>query len=210
MVSDRIHELTQRERECLRLVSRDRSSKQIGLELGISPHTVDVRLKRAIRLLGVTTRFDAARLLAQTETETGPEREPHATSRTVATVATIDAEVEAAPEVRLEVGFDAGLAGPTSPPGYSPRYPAAYQPLVSQPEALPPAPPGVVEGPRRSDEAGPRWRLPFLRQGRRTNDLTPAQRLFWIFAGAVMILVAFANFANALDVLQSMIRGLVR
>lgn len=162
MASDRIQELTQRERECLRLVSRDRSSKQIGLELGISPHTVDVRLKRAIRLLGVTTRFDAARLLAETETDETPDDQ------------------------------------------------SPYQPLVSQPTPLPPAPPSVVEEPRRSDGAEPRWHLPFLRQGRRSNDLTPAQRLFWIVAGAVLILVAFANFANALDVLRTMIRGLAR
>lgn len=59
--------LTEPQRVCLRKVWARRNSKEIALELGISHHTVDKRLERAIRTLGATTRFEAARLLAEHE-----------------------------------------------------------------------------------------------------------------------------------------------
>lgn len=63
MTNARIDQLTDRERSCLRLVARGRSSKEIGAELGISHHTVDLYLKRAIKALEATSRRDAARQL---------------------------------------------------------------------------------------------------------------------------------------------------
>ena len=60
MVANRIDELSPRERDCLRLVARAHSSKEIGRALGISHHTVDDHLKRAMSLLGVASRFEAA------------------------------------------------------------------------------------------------------------------------------------------------------
>jgi DNA-binding CsgD family transcriptional regulator len=68
MEHDRIDQLTDRERDCLRLVARGNSSKDIAGELGISHHTVDLHLKRAMKALGAATRRDAARLLAARET----------------------------------------------------------------------------------------------------------------------------------------------
>ena len=59
--------LTDRERQCLRLVLTGRNSKEIAIQLGISPHTVDARLRSAIRTFGVSTRFQAARALAEAE-----------------------------------------------------------------------------------------------------------------------------------------------
>ncbi len=59
--------LTEPQRICLRKVLSRRNSKEIALELGISHHTVDKRLERAIRTLGAGTRFEAARLLAEHE-----------------------------------------------------------------------------------------------------------------------------------------------
>jgi biotin operon repressor len=44
--------LTERERECLRLVDRHMSSKEIARELGLSKHTVDWHLDKARRRLG--------------------------------------------------------------------------------------------------------------------------------------------------------------
>lgn len=67
MPSDRIDQLTPRQLECLRLVNRGLSSKEIAKELGISYHTVDDHLKHAIDTLGVRTRFDASRLLNEHE-----------------------------------------------------------------------------------------------------------------------------------------------
>lgn len=59
--------VTDKQKECLRLVLRRNSSKEIALELGISSHTVDARLKGALKALGTASRFEAARLLAEYE-----------------------------------------------------------------------------------------------------------------------------------------------
>lgn len=56
--------LTDRQIDCLRLVGQGLSSKEIAATLGISHHTVDLHLKRAIRTLGVASRRDAARRIA--------------------------------------------------------------------------------------------------------------------------------------------------
>ena len=53
--------LTERERECLRLVDRHMSSKEIARELGLSKHTVDWHLDKARKRLGAADRYDAAR-----------------------------------------------------------------------------------------------------------------------------------------------------
>ena len=67
MASGRCAQLTERQRACLRLVYRLKTSKEIALELGISRHTVDQRIKAALQTLGVATRNEAARLLAEQE-----------------------------------------------------------------------------------------------------------------------------------------------
>jgi DNA-binding CsgD family transcriptional regulator len=59
--------LTPGQKSCLRLVMHHLSSKEIARELGISPHTVDMRIKRANAALGASTRFEAARALASFE-----------------------------------------------------------------------------------------------------------------------------------------------
>lgn len=68
--ADRIEKLTEGQRVCLRLVYDRLTSKDIARELGISPHTVDQRLRQAIELLGVQSRVDAARALAAFENNT--------------------------------------------------------------------------------------------------------------------------------------------
>jgi DNA-binding CsgD family transcriptional regulator len=59
--------LSEGQRACLRLVARGRSSKEIALETGLSPQTVDTYLKQAMARLGVTSRREAARFLEQHE-----------------------------------------------------------------------------------------------------------------------------------------------
>ncbi len=71
MVIDRFDRVTEAQRECLRLVLTRRNSKEIAQELGISSHTVDKRLERAIATLGSTSRFDAARMLGDYERASG-------------------------------------------------------------------------------------------------------------------------------------------
>jgi len=61
---DRVALLTERQRSYLRLVLQNRNSKEIAAATGSSHRAVDKQLLKANGLLGVPTRFDAARLLA--------------------------------------------------------------------------------------------------------------------------------------------------
>ncbi|WP_164156268.1 response regulator transcription factor [Sandarakinorhabdus rubra] len=67
----RVMLLTDAERDCLRLVYQHMTSKDIARQLGVSPHTVDMRLRQAIRKLEVTSRIEAARALMAEELATG-------------------------------------------------------------------------------------------------------------------------------------------
>ena len=59
--------LTDGQKDCLRLVLHHYSSKEISRKLSISNHTVDQRLRLAVRHLQANDRFDAARIFAATE-----------------------------------------------------------------------------------------------------------------------------------------------
>jgi DNA-binding CsgD family transcriptional regulator len=61
----RIARLSQGQLDCLLLVDQHLSSKEIAVELGISSHTVDQRIRGALQILGVERRAQAARLIAQ-------------------------------------------------------------------------------------------------------------------------------------------------
>jgi DNA-binding CsgD family transcriptional regulator len=63
--ADRVSRLTPGQLDCLRLVDQHLSSKEIAVELGISPHTVDQRIRQALAILGVERRAQAARVVAQ-------------------------------------------------------------------------------------------------------------------------------------------------
>ena len=62
----RIARLTKGQLDCLLLVDQHLNSKEIASELGISPHTVDQRIRQALHILGVERRSQAARLVART------------------------------------------------------------------------------------------------------------------------------------------------
>ena len=62
-----IDKLSEGQLNCLRLVARNLSSKEIAAKLGISSHTVDQRIRVSLQLLGVERRAQAARLVADTE-----------------------------------------------------------------------------------------------------------------------------------------------
>ena len=153
MVTGTIEQLTARERDCLRLVGRGMSSKEIALALGLSPLTVDGYLKEAVRTLGVSSRREAARVLASHEEPGAP----------------------------TEIPPPQNLGG--DPPDLA-------ETVLS----------GVPLPPKRS-EAEPRFRVPFLRQGKQLNDLEPLNRLMWIFGLALLMLIAVANFLNGLGAL---------
>ncbi|UZK68938.1 helix-turn-helix transcriptional regulator [Sphingomonas sp. S1-29] len=64
---DLVSRLNKGQLACLRLVMEGRTSKEIAKTTGISPHTVDQRLRIAMQTLGVDNRFEAARLVRQVE-----------------------------------------------------------------------------------------------------------------------------------------------
>ncbi len=66
--------LSEQQRVCLRLVYAHLTSKAIARELGVSHHTIDQRLKNAMRILGAGSRVEAAQILA--EYEHGPGHQP--------------------------------------------------------------------------------------------------------------------------------------
>ncbi len=65
----RIARLTPAQLDCLHLVDEHLSSKEIAIRLGISPHTVDQRIRGSLQTLGVERRAQAARLVAQNANE---------------------------------------------------------------------------------------------------------------------------------------------
>lgn len=69
MTVSNIDKLNDGQRDCLRLVLAHLTSKEIARELGVSPHTVDQRLRTVMRILNVQSRFEAARKFAATDQE---------------------------------------------------------------------------------------------------------------------------------------------
>lgn len=67
MTAGRIDQLTEAQRACLRLVLSHHNSKEIAAIFGVSPSAIDKRIERAIQILGVGTRFEAARRLQDHE-----------------------------------------------------------------------------------------------------------------------------------------------
>src|SRR5437870_2431409 len=59
--------LTQSERECLKRCLSHQTAKQMALELGISPHAVEKRLKMARAKLGLSSSVEAAKLVETLE-----------------------------------------------------------------------------------------------------------------------------------------------
>lgn len=67
----RFAELTEKQRECLRLAADHMSSKEIARALGISASAVEQRLKYAVRTLQARDRREAARLFSRWEQDCG-------------------------------------------------------------------------------------------------------------------------------------------
>lgn len=59
--------LTDNEKDCLRRRLRHQTAKEMALDLGISPHAVEKRLKMARAKLGLSSSLEAARLLVDAE-----------------------------------------------------------------------------------------------------------------------------------------------
>lgn len=77
-LAERLKSLSARERDCLRLILENHTSKEVGRQLGISHTSVDTHVRRARAKLGLRDRYEAARLLADWEGERTVEPEPAA------------------------------------------------------------------------------------------------------------------------------------
>jgi len=64
---DRLARLTEREKMCLRQWLQHKSAKEIALELGITHHAVEKRLKMARIKLDAASSLHAARMLGEAE-----------------------------------------------------------------------------------------------------------------------------------------------
>lgn len=67
MKPEGLDRLTDKQRECLRLVYAHMETKEIARILGLSPDGVNQRIKTAMNTLGVSRRRDAAQILAEAE-----------------------------------------------------------------------------------------------------------------------------------------------
>jgi DNA-binding CsgD family transcriptional regulator len=73
-----IQRLTERQKECLRLVAQGYTSKEIGRTLDLSPSTVDNHILTAVQSMSANTRGEAARTLTGHEARQKIPREPQA------------------------------------------------------------------------------------------------------------------------------------
>jgi DNA-binding CsgD family transcriptional regulator len=191
MVSDRVEQgggkqypasaiarLTQGQIECLLLVDRHHSSKEIAVRLGISPHTVDQRIRGALEKLGVDRRGEAARLVADSVSPEDP-----AYQRLIHQTPYIDAHLQPGQEegtVRTQIRH-ADRAGETSPPGN----------LTEQ------SPAG----------SGSPLQLPFATRSHPSNEMSVGLRLVWIVLIAMGATFSAGMYLAGLESLSRMIRG---
>jgi len=173
-----VSRLSERQQQCLRLVLEGYRSKEIAQQLGISPHTVDDHLRAAIRLLGVTTRMEAARLLSAAALD-DPQRLRHQAE-------SIANPPEAAPEAsgaegKGEQGF------------------AAVRQVVQEERA----PFGAGPAPR---PASIEVRLP-LRGSGSDNDLSPLRRAGWVIGLLVAIIIILGVLVIAAEGIGRIVRG---
>jgi DNA-binding CsgD family transcriptional regulator len=154
--AQRVARLNKGQLDCLRLVAQHLSSKEIAAELGISPHTVDQRIRQALHILGVERRAQAARLVSQ---YAGPGDEPY--QRLIHQPPYIPALLdsghpEAAVSHQIRHADRAGGAGGTG-------FLTEQRPVFFRPSLQP----------------------PFATRSNPRNEMSVGQRLFWIAAIAI-------------------------
>jgi DNA-binding CsgD family transcriptional regulator len=177
MSRNHVARLTEGQRDVLRMVHRHMETKEIARELGISPDGVNLRIKTAMRTLGVNKRRDAALMLAEVEGQ-DPYQPLVYPPRNIAP----GAELETfAPST--ESGRDQGSASI----GAMREEQAAFK-VVPQ---------------LRSGQ----FRLPLPIRGGRPNDLNALQRLGWIFGMMLMIAFAFGVFLAGMEALSRLGRS---
>jgi DNA-binding CsgD family transcriptional regulator len=191
VISDRVEEeggnhdpastvsrLSQGQIECLLLVDRHHNSKEIAARLGISPHTVDQRIRGALEKLGVERRGEAARLVADA---ISPDDDTY--QRLIRQSPHIDGSAPAGHQegtVRTQIRH-ADRAGEASPPGN----------LTEQ------SPAG----------SGSPLQLPFATRSHPSNEMSVGLRLVWIILIAMGATFSAGMYLAGLESLSRMIGG---
>jgi DNA-binding CsgD family transcriptional regulator len=178
MMSERVAGLTPGQLDCLRLVDQHLNSKEIAVELGISSHTVDQRVRQALATLGVERRAQAARIVAQ---YAGPYPGPY--QRLIHQSPYIEAEAgpghpDAAVSHQIRHADRAGGAGNA---GFlTEQRPAFFWPSLQPPFAT---------------RSNPR------------NEMSVGQRLFWIAAIAIGAAFSAGMYLAGLESLARLIKS---
>jgi DNA-binding CsgD family transcriptional regulator len=208
--------LTDGQRDCLRLVYQHMTSKDIARVLGVSPHTVDMRLRTAMRTLQVANRIDAARLLVKEEAGgdvmpdvyqpliyQSPELVPPANPSILTTPAsggsddTDPSRFGLSPDVGPPASGPPRLAG-ASMPNYREHPVDAADAMALDSGRMALASAGPLAGSFRDSAAiGLPW-------GRR-NNLSVGLRVAWIFLIAVGSALGFGAVLAAMAALKSLI-----
>lgn len=180
MSSARIDRLTEAQRACLRRVLQHQTSKDIARELGVSPHTVDQRLRVAARTLGVSSRVEAARVLARHEDDG---------SEVYQSLAYQSSAIDLDAPASLVAGATAGDhdASHDQAVQYLRERQLTYQAFVPEPNRRIPLPLPISVG----DE----------------NSFGGMERIGWIVAIAILSALSFGAILAGLQSLGTLMRG---
>lgn len=206
--TDAVMLLTEGQRDCLRLVFNHMKSKDIARILDVSPHTVDMRLRTAMKTLGVTSRIEAARLLVQAESggETTPDlyqpliyQAPDVAEAPELATMQLPALEGTTSRIGSILSVESGENAAASP---------VVDPLVNGPPRLASA---SMDDPTYRAGAGSfdpgsstRPMAESLPWGQR-NDLSVGARLGWIFGIAIGSAMAFGAILAALAALKTLV-----
>jgi DNA-binding CsgD family transcriptional regulator len=174
----RVSRLSQGQVDCLLLVDRHHSSKEIAVRLGISPHTVDQRIRGALEKLGVERRGEAARLVAAavSRDETAYQRLIHQSPHIDAGHASGHQEGAVSHQIR-----HADRAGEVDPPG--------------------------VNTEQRPIGFGSPLQLPFATRSHPSNEMSVFQRLLWIVLIAMGAAFSAGMYLAGLESLSRLIKA---
>jgi len=178
-LDDRVARLSDGQLQCLALVGQHLSSKEIALRLGISPHTVDQRVRQSLHILQVEKRGEAARLVASSLRSSGDP----AYQRLIHQPPYIDA----APAPRHEegaVGHQIRQADRAGEPS-----------LVG------------IETEQRPGDRWASLPLPFATRSQSVNDMSVGVRLLWIVLIAIGAAFAAGMYLAGLESLSRMMSG---
>ncbi|MBV7256377.1 helix-turn-helix transcriptional regulator [Pacificimonas sp. WHA3] len=184
-----VERLSDGQRDVLRLVFLHMSSKDIAREIGISPHTVDQRVKRAMGILKVTNRWEAARILAESEGAVGYDGD----------LKRYQSLVYQSPDID-----DAAVAAsPSSHTGHGGRYEEQELPAPQFHDSAAAAIPSDVYAETGGWASGQVLPLP---QGRGAqNTLSIPVRLAWMIAIIIGVMIGFGALMAGVEALGQML-----